>query len=115
MVIGIADKVLMPWLKKNKNYITAADEGEAIGIAGGYYYATGRRATVFMSADGFMNALNPITSWAIPEKVKMKLVISIGRKERQHYVATEIIPDIIDKLQSRDLTGTISYKFITKE
>lgn len=110
MIVGIADKLLAKWIK-GKKYITPADEGEAIGIAGGYYLATGKRAIVFMSADGFMNALNPITSWVIPEKIKMNLVISIGRKESQHYVATKTVKKIIKLIDAK----TISYRFVEKK
>lgn len=110
MNVGVSDKLLVPWLK-GKKYISVSDEGEAIGVAGGYYLATGRRANVFISADGFMNALNPLTSWVIPEKIKMTLIISIGRKEPQHYVATDIVPKII-KLLGNDFSKTVSVKFV---
>jgi len=94
MLVGVPDKKLSKWLK-GKDYITATDEGEAVGIGAGYYLATKKRATVFMSADGFMNALNPLTSYVIPEGIKMNLVISTGRQEPQHKVATEMLEKII--------------------
>lgn len=94
MLIGIPDKVLIKWLGK-KDYIKPADEGEGIGIAIGHYLATGKRATVFMSADGFCNALNPLTSYVIPAKVKINLVISTGRTEPQHIVMTKALNKII--------------------
>lgn len=107
MNVGISDKLLVPWLK-GKKYLNCSNEAEAISIAGGYYLATGKKATAFMSADGFLNALSPITSWVIPEKIKMDVVISIGRKEPQHYVATDIVPKIIKELNAK----TISFKFV---
>jgi len=116
MITGIPDKVLIKWLGK-KDYIKPADEGEAIGIAGGYYLATGKRAKVFMSADGFCNALNPLTSWVIPEKIKMNLVISTGRKEPQHREMTRMLKSLI-KLLKYDLKydpKRISFKIITKK
>lgn len=88
--VGIPDKVLIKWLGK-KEYIKPADEGEAIGIAVGHFKATGEKATVFMSADGFCNALNPLTSLVIPEKIKMNLVISTGRQEPQHIVMSKVL------------------------
>jgi phosphonopyruvate decarboxylase len=106
--VGVSDKLLVPWLK-GKKYVNVSDEGEAVGWAGGYYLATGKPATVFVSADGFMNALNPLTSWVIPEGIKMKFIISIGRKEPQHYVATETVPQIIKLLPKAE---GISYKFV---
>ena len=111
MLIGIPDKLLVKWIGK-KEYINPADEGEAIGIAGGYYLATKKRATVFMSADGFCNALNPITSWIIPEGIKMNLVISTGRQEPQHKVMSDILDNLI-KLLPYD-AKRISLKIIRK-
>lgn len=112
MRIGVPDKLLVKWLK-GKDYITASDEGEAIGIAGGYYLATKKRATVFMSADGFCNALNPLTSWVIPEKIKMNLVISTGRREPQHIVMTLYLKDILKTIYYD--SKRIHIKFIEKE
>lgn len=97
LIAGIPDKVLVPWLK-GKKYIATADEGEAVGIAIGYYLATGKRGTVFMSADGFCNALNPLTSCVIPEGIPMNFVISYGRKEYQHEVMSRILIFLITGL-----------------
>jgi phosphonopyruvate decarboxylase len=112
MLVGIPDKILVKWLGK-KDYIKPADEGEDIGIACGHYIATGKRATVFMSADGFCNALNPITSLVIPENIKMNLVISTGREEPQHIVMTKILSKVLKAL-NYDPTS-IDIKIITKE
>ena len=92
--IGVPDKLLAKWLE-GKEYIVSSDEGEAIGIAGGYYLATKKRATAFMSADGFCNALNPLTSWIIPDGIKMNLVISSGRQEKQHKVMSDSLKAIL--------------------
>jgi phosphonopyruvate decarboxylase len=97
LIIGIPDKLLVKWLGKKK-YIAPADEGEAIGIACGYYLAKGKPATVFMSADGFCNALNPLTSYVIPAKVKMNLVISTGRQELQHKIMSDSLERILDAI-----------------
>lgn len=112
MLIALPDKVLASWLGKKK-YISPADEGEAIGIAGGYWLATGKRATVAMSADGFCNALCPLTSWVIPEGIEMNLVISYGRQEPQHKVMSDILKDLI-KLLPYD-ASKISIRLIEKK
>jgi phosphonopyruvate decarboxylase len=112
LLIGVPDKVLSKWLG-NKKYIKPSDEGEAISIACGHYVATGKRATVFMSADGFCNALNPITSLVIPEKIEMNLVISNGRQESQHIVMTNILLKILNVLQYDP--KAINIKIIEKE
>ena|SRR5665213_4519995 len=98
MLVGVSDKLLMGYLE-NKKYLNCSDEGEAIGIGIGYYFGTGSRATVFMSADGFMNALNPLTSCVIPDKVEMNLVISVGRKEPQHREATRMLIPLLELLE----------------
>jgi len=98
-LICIPDKILVKWLGKKK-YIKPSDEGEAIGIACGIYLATGEPATVAMSADGFCNALNPITSYVIPAKIRMNLVISTGRTEPQHIVMTKALNKIIKAIDA---------------
>lgn len=95
--IGVPDKKLAHYLKY-KDYMIASDEGEAVGIAAGYYLATGKRATVFMSADGFCNALNPITSYLIPNGIEMNFIISSGRQEPQHKVMSDSLYKIIKSI-----------------
>lgn len=112
MIVGISDKLLLPWLK-DKEYMNCSDEGEAVGIAGGYFLATGKRATVFLSADGFCNALNPLTSWVIPENIEMNIVVSVGRQESQHKIMSDILGKIIGLLQY-DPTR-IYFQFVRRE
>jgi len=112
MLVSLPDKVLASWLK-NKKYISPADEGEGISIAGGYWLATGKRATVAMSADGFCNALCPLTSWVIPEGIEMDIVISTGRKEPQHKIMSDILTDLIGLLNYEP--KKISFNIICKE
>lgn len=117
LICGVSDKVLMPWLQ-GKEYMDCSDEGEAVAIAGGYWLSTGRRATAFMSADGFFNALNILTSWIIPECIEVDIVISIGRTEPHHYLATNTIETIINlvKLHTHEtgLSERVSFEFIRK-
>lgn len=112
MLIGIPDKLLSPWIGKRK-YIAPADEGEAIAIAAGYWYATKKRATVFMSADGFANALNPITNLVIPYDIEMDLVVSYGRQEPPHMVMSNILLDLI-KLLPYD-PDKVHFEFMQKQ
>lgn len=111
LLVGVSDKVLMPWLE-GKEYFDCSHEGEAVAICGGYWLATGKRGTAFMSADGLMNALNVLTSWIIPEKIPVHLVISIGRTEPPHYVATEITEPILEMLFK--YPNPISVEFVRK-
>lgn len=110
--IGISDKVLNDWIK-DKDYITVTDEAEAVGIAGGLYLATGEYSTVFMSSDGFMNAMNFLTSWVIPEDIPMHFVISYGRTEKPHYVASDLLEDLVLILDTYDAKN-LSFQLIRK-
>ncbi len=96
-IVGVSDKVLMPWLE-GREYLNCSNEAEAVSMAAGYFLTTGKRGTVFMSADGFCNASNYITSWIMPEEIEMNIVISTGRKEPPHKVMTDILPAILDIL-----------------
>ena len=94
---GIPDKILIKWLK-NKKYYAVADEGEAIAIGVGFHLSTGKRATVFLSADGFANALNPITNLVIPLKIPINIVVSFGRQEPPHKVMSDLLLPLISLL-----------------
>lgn len=98
MNIVLSDKVLMPWLE-GKDYLNCSDEAEAIAMGAGYYLATGKRANVFMSGDGFCNALNFITSWIMPEGIEMNITISTGRQEPPHKVMSDILPGLLELLE----------------
>ena len=106
--VGVSDKLLVPYLK-GKKYLNCSDEGEAIAIGAGYYLATKKRANVFMSADGFFNALNPLTSFVIPERIKMNLIISIGRMETQHYLATSVVEPLIKLINEKPKGITFTF------
>jgi len=90
MIVGIPDKKLKAWIN-DREYVVCSDEGEAVAIGAGHWLATGKRAEVFMSADGLCNALNFLTSWVIPEEIQMNLIISTGRQEPSHKVMTDIL------------------------
>lgn len=98
MIIGVPDSKIKDWLK-GKDYLVASDEGEGLSICCGYYLATNKKATFFCSADGFMNALNCITSYMIPEKIPVNFVISTGRQEPQHKVASDLLPKLLKELK----------------
>jgi phosphonopyruvate decarboxylase len=90
MVVGVPTTKLKDFLK-NKEYIVATDEGSAVGMAVGYYLATGKTGTVFMGADGFLNAMNALTSLVIPYKIPIHWVISTGRTEEWHKEASKFV------------------------
>jgi phosphonopyruvate decarboxylase len=106
-IVGVPDSKLKDWLN-SINYIMASNEGEAVGIATGYYLATGKRPTVFMSADGLCNALNPITSLVIPYQIPMDFIIGIRTDEPQHKVMGEKASKFLEILG----TGIVPYNYI---
>lgn len=116
MKCGILDKVFTENMAASvlAEVMPCSDEAEAIAIAAGYYVATGKIGKVFISADGFMNALNFLTSWIIPEKIPMHIYISIGRTEPSHIISTEITELIINLLEKYDPKG-ISYMFVRRK
>lgn len=114
--VGILDKVFTENMEESflHDVMPCSDEAEAVAIAAGYYLATGESGYVFVSADGFMNTLNFLTSWVVPEKIPMNFFISIGRHEPPHLVATEITEPIISLLEKYDPKG-ISYTFVRRQ
>ncbi len=52
----------------SRHHVIAANEGNAVGIAAGYYLATGKVPVVYMQNSGEGNAINPIAS-LLNEKV----------------------------------------------
>lgn len=80
---------------ENITHITATDEGEAIGLAVGYYLATGLEPLVYMQSDGFSNAINVLTTLVIPYDIPVNLLISVRDDGPQHIVMGRKIKEII--------------------
>ena len=89
MRTGVPTTRLKNWLRGDE--IIATDEGSAVGIAVGYYLATGKTGIVFMGVDGFCNALNALTSLVIPYEIPIHWVISVGRQEEWHIKADKFV------------------------
>jgi len=106
-IVGVPDSKLNKWLE-GKEYMIATNEAEAVAIATGHYLATGERATVFMSADGFCNALNPLTSLVIPYQIEINFVIGMRTDEPQHIVMGEKVAEILHLLEK----GVSSYNYL---
>lgn len=100
MKIALQDKVIKNYMDEHNvhNFLNVSNEGEAIAIAGGWWLGKKERADVYMSADGFCNALNFITSWVMPEGIEMNIYVSTGRVEPPHKVMTEILPRMLELL-----------------
>lgn len=62
----------------NKNNIIAANEGNAVGIASGYYLSTKKIPLVYMQNSGVGNAVNPLVSLADKDVYNIPMVLLIG-------------------------------------
>ena len=106
-----------------ENHVIAANEGGAVGLATGYYLATGKPALVYMQNSGQGNAVNPLASLADPDVYSIPMVLLVGwrgepgvKDEPQHVkqgkvtislfetlgIPTEILPD--DEATALELT-----------
>ena len=61
-----------------ENHIIAANEGGAIGLAAGYYLATGQIPVVYMQNSGIGNAVNPLMSLTDKEVYNIPILLLIG-------------------------------------
>lgn len=108
---GVPDSLLKPlcdflidkYGEGNKNHVIAANEGNAVAVAAGYYLSTGKVPVIYMQNSGQGNIINPIVSllnnhvYAIPE------LFVIGwrgepniKDEPQHLYQGEITLSLLD-------------------
>lgn len=89
-----------------KNHVIAANEGNAIGLAIGYYLSTGKLGSVYMQNSGLGNAINPLVSVADPEVYGIPMLLMIGwrgepnvQDEPQHIKQGKITLSQLDSLE----------------
>ena len=82
---------------KSQQHIIAANEGNAVALAAGYYLATGNYPVVYMQNSGIGNAVNPITSLTNDNVYAIPCIYVIGWRgepkihdEPQHVFQGEI-------------------------
>lgn len=99
----------------NKHHLIAANEGNAVALAAGYYLATGKAAVVYMQNSGEGNAINPIASLLNEKVYGIPVIFVIGWRgepgvhdEPQHIFQGEITLKLLDELD-------ISHFVIDKE
>lgn len=87
------------------NHIIAANEGNAVALAAGYYMSTGKVGLVYMQNSGLGNAINPITSLTDPEVYGIPVIYMIGwrgqpgiKDEPQHIKQGKITLELLDIL-----------------
>lgn len=97
---------LMSEFNLDKNHhIIAANEGNAVGIAAGYYLSTKKIPVVYMQNSGEGNAVNPIASLLNEEVYKIPMIFIIGWRgepgendEPQHKFQGKITLSLLDLL-----------------
>lgn len=85
------------------DYIGAASEGEAVGIAAGAWLA-GRRAVVMCQNSGLGNTVNPFTSLNYPFRIPTLLIVTWRgqpglKDEPQHALMGEITAALLDAMR----------------
>jgi phosphonopyruvate decarboxylase len=96
-------KEVIAKLEQSENYVTATNEGEAMGIAAGISLS-GKLPAVFMQNDGLANAINPIMSLQKLYELPTLLVISWrgepGKKDApQHLWSGKTLLDLLAVLE----------------
>lgn len=89
----------------NEKNIIAANEGNAVALASGYYLATRKIGVVYMQNSGLGNALNPLASLADELVYSIPMLLIIGwrgepnkKDEPQHKKQGLITTQILDTL-----------------
>ncbi len=90
----------------NRNVI-AANEGNAVGIAAGHYFASGEIPLVYLQNSGLGNTVNPLASLAEKRVYAVPMLLLIGwrgqgntePKHPQHHLQGEITPGLLDLMR----------------
>ena len=114
---GVPDSLLKGFCNYIQNnvaeekHIIAANEGNAISIASGYYLASGKPGLVYMQNSGFGNCVNPLLSLVDKEVYSIPMLLLIGgrgepniKDEPQHIKQGKIT---IDLLKTMDIKHSI--------
>ena len=75
---ALCDYLMIHYGIDPKHHIIAANEGNCVGIASGYYLATGKIPVVYMQNSGEGNAINPISSLLSNEVYAIPMIFIIG-------------------------------------
>jgi phosphonopyruvate decarboxylase len=90
----------------NEKNVIAANEGNAVAIASGYYFSTGKVPLVYMQNSGMGNAINPLLSLADKSVYSVPIVLLIGWRgepgtvdHAQHKVQGELTTKLLDLME----------------
>lgn len=96
---------------EKEQYIIAANEGGAIGLAAGYHLAAGKIPAVYMQNSGLGNAVNPLLSMADREIYGIPILLLVGRRgepgtkdEPQHIKQGRVTGPLLDCMEIRNAT-----------
>lgn len=103
----------------NKHHIIAANEGNCVGLAAGYYLATSKIPVVYMQNSGEGNIINPVASLLNEKVYNIPMIFVIGWRgqpgvhdEPQHIYQGEITIKLLDDM---NISSFIIKKDTTKE
>lgn len=118
---GVPDSILKDFCSyvanntKSENNIIAANEGNAIALAAGYYLSTNKIPLVYMQNSGLGNAINPLLSLVHKSVYKIPMLLLIGWRgapgesdECQHIKQGSITLDLLNLMD-------IPYSILTKD
>lgn len=109
---GVPDSTLSPicdYLMKtegiSKNHIIAANEGNCVGLAAGYYMATGKVPVVYLQNSGIGNIVNPVVSLLNEKIYRIPCLFFVGWRgepgvhdEPQHRFQGEITQKLLEDI-----------------
>jgi len=111
----LSDYLLEKYSIDPKHHVIAANEGNCMGLAAGYYMATKNIPVVYMQNSGEGNAINPLLSLLSPDCYAIPCILIIGWRgepgvhdEPQHIHQGKVTIKILDLLG-------IDHYVITKE
>lgn len=125
--VGVPDSQLKPLCDylmniygiDKKHHIIAANEGNCVALAAGYYLATGKNPVVYMQNSGEGNIINPVASLLNDKVYAIPMIFIIGWRgepgvhdEPQHIFQGEITLKLLDDM---DIESFIISKDTTKE
>lgn len=89
-------------VNNNAKYIIASSEGEAVGIASGYYLS-GSKSIVMCQNSGLGNAINPLTSLNFPFRIPLLLIVTLRGEqglndEPQHELMGKVTGTLLDTI-----------------
>ncbi|WP_458403791.1 phosphonopyruvate decarboxylase [Methanobrevibacter sp.] len=115
---GVPDSQLSSfcdYVEENCENIITANEGNAVGLASGYYLASGKYPVVYLQNSGLGNIVNPVTSLTHEKVYSIPIIYVIGWRgqpgvhdEPQHIKQGAITLELLETLD-------ISYTIISKE